>query len=429
MYFPTEWPSGIKRAIDRFFMSPLANWWYIFPFIGILLLLGFITYYGIHFLASFGRGFRAKTPFYANISIIIASKNERILLERTLESIDKSDYPKENIQLIIVTSGSTDDTTDYCNTFAKNHNALDVVVLSRDLPKKGKPPALNYGLKYVKNEIIVLYDSGCILEPTTLTNLIAPFKDEKIKAVIGPVLVENWKINKLTRGIFLDYAIISGGGITFEIKNRLGASAYGYGRNFAINTEQLQKYGGFNEDSMTEDLYLSVLLNLDDIDIKFSPKARVYEYVPTTWDILVKQRTRWLAGYVFDMPQLMAKKSENKSGKKIIIARNMTMMTIGNLDTWIPIVIIFSILYLIIGEYYQLIWCISLLVFQLGFLFNAARKYGDKHYTIFLLFLISGYIHLYMFLRQFRLPKDLGWEKTPMLLEKQEEEILALSGN
>ncbi|MHA2398980.1 MAG: glycosyltransferase [Promethearchaeota archaeon] len=428
MYFPAAWPSGIKRAMDRFLINPLANWWYIFPFIGILLLLGFITYYGIHFLASFGKGYRVKIPFYAKISILIASKNESILLERTLESIVKSDYPKKNIQLIIVTSGSTDDTTEYCNNFASNHSELDVVVLSENLPKKGKPPALNYGLKYVKNEIIVLYDSGCILEPTTLTNLITPFKDEKIKAVIGPVLVENWKTNKLTRGIYLDYATISGGGLTFEIKNRLGASAYVYGRNFAIDTEQLKKYGGFNEDSMTEDLYLAVLLNLDGIDVKFSPKAKVYEYVPTTWDILVKQRTRWLAGYVLDMPQLMAKESENKSGKKIIISRNLTMMLIGNLDTWIPIVIMFLIVYLLIGEYYQLIWCVSLLVFKFGFLFNAARKYGDKHYTIFLLFLISGFIHLYMFLRQFRLPKDMGWEKTPMLLEKQEEEILALSG-
>jgi hypothetical protein len=32
-----------------------------------------------------------------------------------------------------------------------------------------------------------------------------------------------------------------------------------------------------------------------------------------------------------------------------------------------------------------------------------------------------------MFLRQFKLPKDLSWEKTPMLFEKEEAEIVALS--
>ncbi|MFW9825002.1 MAG: glycosyltransferase, partial [Candidatus Thorarchaeota archaeon] len=167
--------------------------------------------------------------------------------------------------------------------------------------------------------------------------------------------------------------------------------------------------------------------NLDDVLIHFSPKAKVYEYVPTTWDILVKQRTRWMAGYIFDMPQLMAMEGENKNGKSIIIARNMTMMLIGNIDTWIPIVILFAILQILIGEWFLLSWTLSCLFFQFGYLFNAVRKYGDSHYSILLIFFISGYIHLYMFLRQFSLPKEISWEKTPMILEKQEAEITALS--
>jgi cellulose synthase/poly-beta-1,6-N-acetylglucosamine synthase-like glycosyltransferase len=427
MYLPPIFSSGVKRAIDRFILDPLTYWWFIFSLFGLFILLGFVIYYGIHFLASFGRGYKVKNEYHAKVSILIASKNERILLERTLNSILKSTYPKENIQIIIITSGSTDETTEFSKNFAKENSMMDIEVLSENLPKMGKPPALNYGLKYVKNDIVVLYDSGCILEPNTLSNLIAPFQDDKIKAVIGPVLVENWKTNKLTRGIYLDYAMISGGGITFEIKNRLGSSAYAFGRNFAVTTKQLQKYGGFNEDSMTEDLYLSVLLNLDGINIFFSPRARVFEYVPTKWEILVKQRTRWLAGYVFDMPQLMSMKSEEKSGKSIIISRNMTMMLIGNLDTWIPIVIGFAIFQFLTGEWYLLTWTLSCLISQFGFLFNAVRKYGDGHYNILLFFLVSAFIHLYMFLRQFRLPKEISWEKTPMILEKQEEEIEALS--
>ena len=386
-----------------------------------------IIYYGKYFLASFGRGYRTKTPYYPKISIMIASKNERILLERTLNSIVKSDYPKENIQIIIITSGSTDDTTEFSQNFAKEHHPIDIEVLSENLPKKGKPPAMNYGLKYVKNDIVVLYDSGCILQIDTLKNLISPFQKTKINAVIGPVLVKNWKTNTLTRAIFLDYAFLSGGGLLFETKNRLGKSAFSFGRNFAVRTKYLQKYGGFNEDSCTEDLYLSVLLNMDGIKIYFSPKAKVYEYVPTTWKILAKQRERWLAGYIFDMPQLMAMEGEKKNGKSVIISRNMTMTFIGNMDSWMPIFIGLAILFFLIGEFYLLSWTLSCLLFQFGFLFNGVRKYGDYHFTILFLWPLSGYIHLYMFLHQFHLPKEISWEKTPMLLEKQEEEIAALS--
>ncbi|MFX1496014.1 MAG: glycosyltransferase [Promethearchaeota archaeon] len=427
IYFPSFWTSGVRDSINAFFTDPLTYWWFIFPLIGLVMIWGLLLYYGIHFLASFGSGYKTKTTYYPKISIMIASKSERILLERTLTSIVNSNYPKENIQIIIITSGSTDDTTEFCQKFAMTYNMIDIEVLSDSLAKKGKPPALNYGLKYVKHDIVLLYDSGCILEPDTLKDLISPFQNDNNNAVIGPVLVKNWKENNLTRGILLDYAMVSGGGLLFEIKNRLGSSAYSFGRNFAVRTKFLRKYGGFNEDSMTEDLYLSVLLNLDGVKILFSPKAKIYEYVPSTWEILTQQRTRWLAGFIFDMPQLMAMKSEHKNGKSLIIARNMTMMLIGNIDTWIPIVIGFMVLFFLIGEYYLLIWSTSCLLFMFGYLFNAIRKYGDKHYSVLLVFLISGYIHLYMFLRQFKLPKELSWEKTPMLFEKQEAEIIALS--
>lgn len=427
MYFPPFWSSAVKDAIDNFITAPLVYWWFIFPLIGLFMLLGFVLYYGVHFLASFGSGYKTKTPYYEEISILIASKNEKILLERTLDSIVKSDYPKDKIQVILITSGSTDDTTEYCNNFANTHGEIEIKVLSKDLPKKGKPAALNYGLEHVKNDIVVLYDSGCILKTNTLKNLISPFHNEKIDAVIGPVLVKNWKDNKLTKGIFLDYGIVSGGGLLFEVKNRLGSSAYSFGRNFAVRTKYLLKYDGFNEDSMTEDLYLSALLNLDGVDIRFSPKAKIYEYVPTSWEILVKQRTRWLAGFIGDMPQLMTMKSEYKDGKKLIIARNMTMMVLANMDTWLPIEIAFAIFQLLIGEFYLLIWTLSCIIFQFGFLFNVIRKYCDKHYSLIFYWPISGFIHLYMFLRQFKLPKEISWEKTPMLLEREEAEIIALS--
>ncbi|MBD3197215.1 MAG: glycosyltransferase [Candidatus Lokiarchaeota archaeon] len=420
IYFPETWSSGVFDSINSFFTNPLGLWWFVFPLIGLCILLGFVLYYGIHFLASFGRLSISKEVYHPNVSIVIASKDEELLLKNTLKSIANLNFPKEKLQIVVVTSGSSDNSTSLCQKFAENHTELDIEVLSEEISKKGKPAALNYGLEYVKNEIFVLYDSGCVLTPNTLTNLVSPFKEEDKHAVIGPVLVKNWKDNLLTRAILLDYSTIAGGGMLFEVKNRLGSSAYSFGRNFAVRTRYLRKYGGFNEDSLTEDLYLSVLLNLDNIKIYFAPKAKVYDYVPNNWEALVKQRTRWMAGYVLDSPDLMELEGHDTNGKSIIISRNLTMMLIGNMDSWMPIVIAFAILYLFLGEYYLLTWTLSCLLFQFGFLLNAIRKYADKHYSLIFLFFLSGFIHLYMFLRQFNLPEDLDWEKTPVILEKEE---------
>lgn len=428
IFFPAQWSSGVKDAIDTFFTHPLEYWWFIFPFIGLLFLLGLNMFYGIYFLASFGRGYRTKEPYYPDISIMIPSKNEKILLKKTLDSIINSEYPKEHIQLILITSESTDGTTEYSEKFAEEYGELmDITTISKLPSKPGKPPKLNLGLKHVKHDIVIIYDCGCILTKDSLTHLISPFKKETINAVIGPVSVKNWKENILTRGIMLDYSIVAGGGILFEIKNRLGSSAYSYGRNFAVRTKYLKKYGGFNEDSLTEDLYLSVLLNLDGVNIHFSPKAKVYDFVPDRWEILKVQRTRWMAGFILDMPQLMAMKGEKKDGKSIIIARNLTMFLFGNMDSWIPIVMGFSVLFGLIGEYYLLSWALSCLIFQFGLLINAIRKYADNHFSLLFLWAVSGIIHLYMILRQFNLPDNLSWEQTPMILEKQTEEIHNLS--
>ena len=64
IFWPTQWNSGVKIAIDAFFANPLGNWLFIFPFIGLMLLLVLNIAYGIFFLASFGKGYRTKGEYY-----------------------------------------------------------------------------------------------------------------------------------------------------------------------------------------------------------------------------------------------------------------------------------------------------------------------------------------------------------------------------
>ncbi|MFO7797778.1 MAG: glycosyltransferase [Promethearchaeati archaeon] len=428
IFWPTQWNSGVKIAIDAFFANPLGNWLFIFPFIGLMLLLVLNIAYGIFFLASFGKGYRMKEEYYPDISIVIPSKNEKVLLEQTLDSLLETTYPKEHIQLILLTGESTDGTTEFSENFAQEYgNMMDITTDSEVPPNPGKPAKLNLGIKHIKHDIVVFYDCGDILKPDTLTHLINPFQYEKYNAVIGPVLVKNWKDNYITKGIALEYSHVCGGGLLFETRNRLGSSTFLFGRNVALRTKYLKKFGGFKEDSLTEDLYLQVLLNMDGIDIHFVPQAKVYDTVPDNWKILKMQRDRWMAGFTLDAPELMEMEGKVKNGKAVIIPRNLTMFTYGNVDTWSPIPIIFSILFAIFGEYYLLSWSLSCVLFQFGYLLNAVRKYGDKHYSLLLYFPISGYILLYHFVRQFTLPEEMSWEQTPILLEKQVSETENIS--
>ncbi|MFO7797776.1 MAG: glycosyltransferase [Promethearchaeati archaeon] len=428
IFWPSQWNSGVKIAIDNFFANPLGNWLFIFPFIGLMLLLVLNIVYGIFFLASFGKGYRTKGEYYPDITIVIPSKNEKILLEQTLDSLLETTYPKEHIQLILLTGESTDGTTEFSEQFAQKYgNMMDITTDSEVPPNPGKPAKLNLGIKHIKHDIVVFYDCGNILTPECLTHLVNPFQFEQYNAVIGPLSVKNWKDNALTKGVMVSYGLTDGGGLLLETRNRLGCSAFFFGRNVALRTKYLKKYGGFNENSLTEDLYLHVLLNLDGVDILFVPQAKTYDTVPDNVEVLKMQRTRWMAGFTLDAPELMEMEGKEKTGKQIIIPRNLTMFIFGNVDSWMGIPVVFAILFSLVGEYYLLFWSLSCVLFQFGYFLNAIWKYCDKHFSLLLYWPIGGFFHFYMFIRQFTLPEDLSWEQTPVILEKQTIETENLS--
>jgi cellulose synthase/poly-beta-1,6-N-acetylglucosamine synthase-like glycosyltransferase len=102
---------NIKQGIYSLFTDWFNNWLLIFPFIGLIAMAALIGYFGIHFLASFGKGYRSSDEFEPDISLIFASKDEKPLLKRTLDSLIESNYPKDKMEIITVTSGSSDGST------------------------------------------------------------------------------------------------------------------------------------------------------------------------------------------------------------------------------------------------------------------------------------------------------------------------------
>ncbi|MBN2153210.1 MAG: glycosyltransferase family 2 protein, partial [Candidatus Lokiarchaeota archaeon] len=225
-------------------------------FIALMPLVGLTTFYGVAALAVLEPNKRATEFITPAISVIIAAKDEVLLLKRTLDSLVASDYPKDKMQVIVVTSNSSDGSEGVCEKYFKEHPGIDWLNLSEPLPKPGKPTALNYGLKSVKNDVLVLYDAGSLLKPDTIKQLVAPLKDEKVMAVQGAIVVKNWEKNKLTRAILLDYAIISGGNMHFDVQDKLGRNCWLYGRNMGVRMDVVRKFNGFDETSLTEDVYL-----------------------------------------------------------------------------------------------------------------------------------------------------------------------------
>ena len=365
----------------------------------------FVLLYGISFMASFGSADYPKgsEDFTPAISILLPAINEEKVIGNTLDSFSKTNYPKDKLELIAITSGSTDKTTEICREY---QNQLTIKILTDPLPKKGKPAALNYGLKEASHDIICVYDADIQLQADTLQYLVRHFYDPEVAATCGPVLVRNWGVNKLTKGIALEYTVLSGTGLYFEIRNRLGRNLWVLGRNYGIRKEVIEEFGGWNEEALTEDLHLSAQLSAAKKKVKFAPHAFISENVPSTYEAFTRQRRRWVGGYSQSL------KSAMELDKRTVILRNFGMMHFGHIADFSVGALVTALIFALIGYFYLMLICITIFCFTFGMVVNAVRKYGEAKYRLLLYYLVFIFVNMYMFVNQFRSTEGLEWEKT-----------------
>ena len=112
-----------------------------------------------------------------SVSVVIAVHNGQAFLRAKLESILALDYPRELMEIMVVSDGSTDGTETIATEFA----ARGVQVLR--VPKGGKAAALNAAIPRMHGEILVLTDVRQALAPDSLRLLVSCFADPTVGAV------------------------------------------------------------------------------------------------------------------------------------------------------------------------------------------------------------------------------------------------------
>ena len=121
----------------------------------------------------------AKQYGRTRITILIAVHNGANFLADKLDSVVNLDYPRELMEVLVLSDGSTDGTADVARRYA----ASGIQLL--ELPKGGKPAALNAGIQRSSGEILVLTDVRQVLEPDSVKEMVACFADPTIGVVSG----------------------------------------------------------------------------------------------------------------------------------------------------------------------------------------------------------------------------------------------------
>jgi len=137
------------------------------------------------------------------VSIVIAAHNEKASLPAKLLSLESLDYPVDRLELIVVSDGSTDGTTEFLlEEFAGHANRTCIHYET----SKGKCGALNEGVAAATGDIILFMDARQPVSSNAARALVPYLADKSIGAATGElILSEDSSLEAANFGLYWRY--------------------------------------------------------------------------------------------------------------------------------------------------------------------------------------------------------------------------------
>ncbi|MBD2184511.1 glycosyltransferase family 2 protein [Planktothrix sp. FACHB-1355] len=226
------------------------------------------------------------------VSLLVAAKNEEAVIASLVKNMCDLDYPRDLYELWVIDDRSTDKTPILLKQLAQEYDRLKVFRRPADAGG-GKSGALNQVLPLTRGEIIAVFDADAKVSADMLRRVVPVFEQPQVGAVQVQKAIANPDVNFWTRGQVAEMALDS-----FFQQQRIAIGGIGElrGNGQFIRRSALERCGGFNEETITDDLDLTIRLHLDRWDIDFLIDPPVREEGVTTALALWHQRNRWAEG-------------------------------------------------------------------------------------------------------------------------------------
>jgi cellulose synthase/poly-beta-1,6-N-acetylglucosamine synthase-like glycosyltransferase len=215
-----------------------------------------------------------------SVSVIIAAYNEEKVIGGKLDNMLSVDYPKDRIEVVLASDGSTDKT----NAIVQNYEEHGVKLLS--LPRVGKAEALNTAVSASKGEILVFSDANSMFKPDAIRALVKPFADPSIGGVAGDQ--RYMKINKAGNASIGERIYWNFDRFMKQFESRAGNTISATGAIYAIRRSLFQTV----QEGVTDDFYTSTGVIAQGQRLVFSPDAVAYEPVAAASGIEFGRKVR-----------------------------------------------------------------------------------------------------------------------------------------
>jgi cellulose synthase/poly-beta-1,6-N-acetylglucosamine synthase-like glycosyltransferase len=253
---------------------------FLFLFSGIFILYVYLGYPAfiayLAFLVSRQNKFEEILP---KITLIIPAYNEEKHIAKKLENTLALDYPRDKTQILVVSDGSTDRTSELVKAFSNQG-----VELLHDPERKGKMAAIVRAIQVSQGDIIIFSDANNLYDKDAIRELVLPFSDPAVGATTGAkLIIEDGRDLSSAEGLYWKYESL--------IKNsesKIDSCVSSVGEILAIrrNLFVAPKTGVINDDH-----YIVLDIIRRGYRSIYTPKARSFEYVShTAADEFVRRR-------------------------------------------------------------------------------------------------------------------------------------------
>lgn len=117
------------------------------------------------------------------VTVLITAYNEEKDIRAKLENTLQIDYPKEKLEILVASDGSTDKTDDIVREFAGQG-----IKLFRQEGRVGKTTTQNNAVEQALGEIILFSDATTMYQPNVLQEMLPNFADETVGCVAGKLI-------------------------------------------------------------------------------------------------------------------------------------------------------------------------------------------------------------------------------------------------
>lgn len=373
----------------------------IYAFVGYGILLCFL----VKIKRFFVKPFVFKTDIVLpSVTLLIAAYNEEDIISEKILNTLEINYPKDKIQILFITDGSTDQTAVRVREFP------EVVLLHEDI-RAGKMAAIKRAMPFVLGDITVFTDANTFLNRNAVLELVKHYQNFSVGAVAGE-----------KRILMQEKADASSAGESFYWKYESRLKKWDYdlysnvgaaGELFSIRTALYQP---IESDTIIDDHMIAMRIAERGYVIAYEPEAYAVETASANTKEELKRKIRIAAGGMQSILRL--KKAANPFFYPVLTFQYISHRVLR----WTVIPVLLIMVFILNGILafqterilYQLLFFLQVVFYSLGVIgfYFEQRNIKIKSFFIPYYFCLMNYAVIAGIIRFFKKKQSAAWEKS-----------------